>query len=549
MKNNQSPIYNCQLRISLTVFIFGLFFFQQTASAYQVGINQIVLNDPGYTQNANDIDKSWGLVKTETLPVWEKNTGSKGVVVAIIDTGIDATHEDLQSINFVEGFDVLNRKLIAGKINSDDNGHGTLIAGVIGATPNNLVGISGVVWQVSIMPIKALDANGKGDTAKISEAIIWAVDHGAQIINLSVGGIGFGRDKILSEAITYAYRKNVVIVAAVGNDSTTSAVNLDEQPVYPACEDNGENMVIGVSAIDQNDLKPEFANFGKNCVDVVAPGKRILSTINHDPVNRKYSPNAYAYASGSSLATPFVAGQAVLLKSAFPFATNAQIRDRILTTADKVDMLNLSQCLGRICLGLLGQGRINVKKSLDTQILQSNFLDGDLLRSTLTGNVYFYTSGKKMLVSSFVYNQRFLGLFVKNISEEQIASLPDGSYALPAENTLVKAEKDKTVYLIKNNMKQPISAKVFRQRKFQTANIQVVSFAELNSWILGNFLPPTEGTIVKNPNGKQLFWTLNETLRPINKQFIKERGLNGFPQLVFTDKEINGFSKGESLVK
>jgi hypothetical protein len=497
----------------------------------------------------NDIDKSWGLVKTETLPVWEKNTGSKGVVVAIIDTGIDATHEDLQSINFVEGFDVLNRKLIAGKINSDDNGHGTLIAGVIGATPNNLVGISGVVWQVSIMPIKALDANGKGDTAKISEAIIWAVDHGAQIINLSVGGIGFGRDKILSEAITYAYRKNVVIVAAVGNDSTTSAVNLDEQPVYPACEDNGENMVIGVSAIDQNDLKPEFANFGKNCVDVVAPGKRILSTINHDPVNRKYSPNAYAYASGSSLATPFVAGQAVLLKSAFPFATNAQIRDRILTTADKVDMLNLSQCLGRICLGLLGQGRINVKKSLDTQILQSNFLDGDLLRSTLTGNVYFYTSGKKMLVSSFVYNQRFLGLFVKNISEEQIASLPDGSYALPAENTLVKAEKDKTVYLIKNNMKQPISAKVFRQRKFQTANIQVVSFAELNSWILGNFLPPTEGTIVKNPNGKQLFWTLNETLRPINKQFIKERGLNGFPQLVFTDKEINGFSKGESLVK
>ncbi len=548
MKNNfQFSIFNFPIKVFLALCAF--FVLSQNVFAYQVGINQIVLNDPGYTQNANDVDKSWGLVKTAVLPVWEKNIGSKEVVVAIIDTGVDATHEDLQSINWVEGFDVLNRKLITGKINSDDNGHGTLIAGVIGATPNNLVGIAGVAWQVSLMPIKALDAKGKGDTAKVAEAIIWAVDHGAQIINLSVGGIGFGRDKILSEAITYAYRKNVVIVAAVGNDSTTTAVNLDEQPVYPACEDNGENMVIGVSAIDQNDLKPEFANFGKNCVDVVAPGKRILSTINHDPVTHNYSPNAYAYASGSSLATPFVTGQAVLIKSAFPYATNAQIRERILMTADKVDMLNLSQCLGRLCAGLLGQGRINVKNSLDTQILQTAFLEGDLLRSTQTGNVYFYTAGKRMLVSSFVYNQRFLGLFVKNLPEEQLTPIPEGPYALPAENTLVKAEKDKTVYLIKNNQKLPVSAKVFAQRGFKFSQIQVVSFAELNSWVPGNFLAPIDGTIVKSLNGKQTFWTLNETLRPINQQFIKARGLGGFPKLVFSDKELTGFAKGESLIK
>jgi subtilisin family serine protease len=152
MKNNfqflilrqaQDRFFNFPIKIFLVLCAF--FVLSQNVFAYQVSINQIVLNDPGYTQNVNDVDKSWGLVKTAVLPVWEKNIGSKEVVVAIIDTGIDATHEDLQSINFVEGFDVLNRKPISGKINSDDNGHGTLIAGVIGATPNNLVGIAGRV--------------------------------------------------------------------------------------------------------------------------------------------------------------------------------------------------------------------------------------------------------------------------------------------------------------------------------------------------------------------------------------------------------------------
>lgn len=540
---------NMKKNIILASILFSLVLPVNFSLAHTVGSNQIVLNDPGFTQNVNDIDKSWALVKVEALPVWEKNTGSKSVIVAIIDTGVDATHEDLQNINFVEGFDVLNRKLITGKINSDDNGHGTLVAGVIGAEPNNLVGVSGVVWQVSVMPIKALDANGRGDTAKLAEGIIWAVDHGAHIINMSVGGIGFARDRILSEAITYAFKKNVVIVSAVGNDSATTAVNLDEQPVYPACEDNGANMVIGVGAVDYHDLKPEFSNFGKNCVDVVAPGKRILSTINHDPLTKQFAPNGYAYASGSSLAAPFVTAQAVLLKSAFPFASNIQIRDRILLTADQVDFLNLSQCLNKTCKGLLGAGRINIKKSLESSIFDQNLLDGDLLRSIENGTVYFFSGGKKMLVSSFVYNQKFLGSVVKNLPEEQIRLLPEGGYALPMEDTLVKTEGNKTVYIIKNNEKQPVLGKIFSQRGFKYSNIKTVSFVELNSWILGNFLPPKEGTIVKNTSGRLAFWVLGQTLRPINSQFIKDRGLSNFPKLSLSDKELNGFSQGESLVK
>src|SRR6185295_5783238 len=100
-------------------------------------------------------------------------------------------------------------------------------------------------------------------------------------------------------------------------------------PVFPICDDNDTNMIIGVAATDQNDLKAQFSNYGKNCIDVSAPGKRIISTINFDPLTKSAVSNAYAFASGTSLAAPFVSGEAALIKALFPQATNAQIRDRI----------------------------------------------------------------------------------------------------------------------------------------------------------------------------------------------------------------------------
>ena len=308
-------------------------------------------------------------------------------------------------------------------------------------------------------------------------------------------------------------------------------------------------MVIGVAALDQYDLKPAFSNYGKNCIDVSAPGKRILSTINRDPITKIYSPNSYAYASGTSLATAFVSGQAALIKSLFPFATNAQIRDRILASADQIDHLNLYQCSGKICKGLLGAGRINVKKSIETDITSLNILEGDLVRAQETGVVYFITGGKKQIVSSFVYNQRFLGSPVKNIFSAQLDQFPEGSYAAPLENTLVKIENDPTVYMINKGIKLAVIAKVFSQRRLKYTDIKVVSFAEFNSWITGSFLPPLEGTIVKNSSGRNLFWVIGETLRPINQRFILDRGIQKFPQLIIADKDLNGFSKGESLIR
>src|SRR6185369_15924373 len=118
----------------------------------------------------------------------------------------------------VDGYNFITNSPISGRVNSDDNGHGTLVAGVLAASANNGLGIAGTNWQISIMPLKVLDKSGKGDAEAVSKAIVWAADHGAKIINLSFGGNGFDHDTTLSNAISYAYGKNVLIIAAGGND-------------------------------------------------------------------------------------------------------------------------------------------------------------------------------------------------------------------------------------------------------------------------------------------------------------------------------------------
>ncbi|HMQ02024.1 MAG TPA: S8 family serine peptidase, partial [Candidatus Doudnabacteria bacterium] len=216
-------------------------------------------NDPSLTNNSANIDRQWGLAKANFLQAWYQTTGSPSVVVAVIDTGIDSTHEDFTNTNFVDGFNLVAGTPIRAYSNSDDNGHGTLVAGVIGATANNRIGIAGASFNTSLMAVKALNTRGSGTSSRISQAIVWATDNGASVINLSLGGVGFAHDTTLANAITYAFERNVVIIAAAGNDVAITGGNLDIEPVFPICNDNSQNMVIGVTATDSNDLKPDFA--------------------------------------------------------------------------------------------------------------------------------------------------------------------------------------------------------------------------------------------------------------------------------------------------
>ncbi|MFD3258467.1 S8 family peptidase [Paenibacillus lentus] len=243
----------------------------------------------------------WNLPIIETNRGWKLSKGSNDVIVAVVDTGVDLYHPDLQG-RLLKGYNVV----APDEEPVDDVGHGTHVAGIISANVNNGEGIAGMMWGGKILPVKALDKSGSGTTYSVAQGIIWAADNGAKVINLSLGN--YADAQFLHEAIKYAYDKDVVLVAATGNDNT-------ERPGYPAAYPE----VLSVSATDYNLQKASFSNYG-DYVDVVAPGESIAST---------YPDNQYAALSGTSMASPHVAALAALIRSVNPDLKNTEVMDII----------------------------------------------------------------------------------------------------------------------------------------------------------------------------------------------------------------------------
>ncbi len=512
-----------------------------TAAGFSVALDA---TDPGFTSNPQNVDKQWALSKTRFIDAWNKTTGSKLVKVALIDTGVDQTHEDLREVSFLSGYDFVKNRPIEVGSDSDDNGHGTLIAGVLAATPNNGLGIAGTNWKLTLLPVKALDATGDGSSEQIAKAIRWATDQGADIINLSLGGVGFGQDTDLADAVTYAFKRNVVLVAAAGNDAAAVGKDLDVEPVFPICDDNGENMVIGVTAVDVDDTKPGFANYGKSCVDVAAPGKRILSTIGRDPITGIISPSSYAYASGTSLATPFVSGHAALLRAVYPDATNRQIRDRIIASTDPIDMKNTTQCNGS-CAGKLGSGRINVVASFAGPIVPEALVEGDVVRVNETGVLYVISGGKRLPLSAFVHQQKYKGVVPRKVNLSLVQAFPEGQFAPPADGALLKKANEPTVYMVSNGLKMPILYSVFVAHGFRFDRVSTVPEAEVDSLLTGKLLAPPDGTLVRSRTGRTVYWVVGGSLHPITASFYRSRGLSIFPLSYFSELDVRGFPKGE----
>ena len=293
----------------------------------------------------------------DVVEAWEKTKGTKEVIVAVLDTGIDYTHSDLRdnmwngAVNY--GYDFAGDN----DGNNDDNPmpdepydekghyHGTHVAGTIGAVGNNENGVSGVAQNVSIMAVKVFRPNGYGYSSDIMEGLDYVaqkVDEGENIvaINASYGGGGGSQDDAVNDAIKKLGKKGVIFCAAAGNSSK----DIDEEPSYPASYDASN--IISVAASDQDDKLASFSNYGKKSVDVAAPGTNILST---------YPEDKYAYLQGTSMATPNVVGSVALIASLYPDSTVDERKAMILDNVDKKPDLNNK---------VLTDGRVNVNEAL-----------------------------------------------------------------------------------------------------------------------------------------------------------------------------------------
>ena len=318
-------------------------------------------NDPRYNElwGLHNLGQTGGTPDSDidAPEAWDISTGSSLVRVGVIDTGVDYTHPDLAAniwinpgetpgngldddgngfIDDVRGWDFANDD----NDPMDDNDHGTHVAGSIGAVGNNAAGVTGVCWTVGIVPIKFLGGSGGGATSDAVDSVTYATTLGVDLTNNSWGG--YGASQALQNAIAAANSAGILFVAAAGNDG----INTDFFPHYPSAYPVSN--IISVAATDSRDLLASFSNFGNSSVHLAAPGVSILSTTRA---------GAYRSMSGTSMASPYVAGVCALLKANTPGLTGAQIRNNVLSSVDRISALSGACSTG---------GRLNAFEALVT---------------------------------------------------------------------------------------------------------------------------------------------------------------------------------------
>ncbi len=336
-------------------------------------------NDPYYKNQ-------WYLAKIKADSAWEKISDSPDIVIAVIDSGIQVSHPDLADniwknkqekpnnnldddhngfIDDYNGWDFVNNvpdpspKFSSGWTEAGVS-HGTMIAGIIAAHGNNQLGVAGLTWQAQIMPLKVLNDKGEGRINDVVRAIDYAVNNGADIINLSF--VSFNYSETMQEAIRRAHKAGTMIVAAAGNEQSAGAgYNIDKTPIYPACYDGSfsENMVIGVAATDALDQKAKFSSYGTRCVDLAAPGISFFSAVTIGS-NQEMPDKAYdGYWSGTSMAAPLVSATLALIAQANPELSRREIVNILFASTDNISRLNPDYP------GELGNGRLNVNRAVE----------------------------------------------------------------------------------------------------------------------------------------------------------------------------------------
>ncbi|MEH1823494.1 MAG: S8 family peptidase [Nostoc sp.] len=377
---------------------------------------------------------NWGADLVKAPEVWAHGYTGKGVVVAVLDTGVDYNHEDLSNNIWT------NSKEIPGNGIDDDgngyvddssgwnfsennnntldqNGHGTHVSGTI-AGENNNYGVTGIAYDAKIMPVKVLNDSGSGSYSSIAKGIHYAVDNGANVINLSLGGGSSNRT--LESAINYASSKGVIVVMAAGNDG-------DSSPGYPARYASKSGIAVG--AVDRNNNMPDFSNrSGTNEISyVTAPGVKVYSSVPN---------NQYATYSGTSMATPHVAGIVALMLSANPNLTDAQVRQIVTETAgnstqttnSSLNISNVSSLASQVIAETTGNSTQTTSSSFNFSNVSS------LARQVMSDNnllgVYGQTANYLTSQTSSSFNSSYFGSLMgqaiigtaKYVTPETIAS-------------------------------------------------------------------------------------------------------------------------------
>jgi|GEM_PF-1116728 len=396
-----------------------LFIFALMGVFLPIQVFALVPNDPHAVQ--------WSYEDTGVYEAWDVTTGDSSVVVAVIDSGFDTFHPDLKDnawkniheipkngidddqngyIDDVWGWNFVptdidedgefseeelkgnnnprpevQKDVVLSEMEGGALHHGTLVAGIIGAKGNNKIAGAGINWDVSLMNLRALDDYGMGDNEIIDRAIRYAVDNGADIINLSLVGSFTTEESI--DAIKYAYEKGVVVVAAAGN----YAINMNVFPQYPVCADTPlegeekETFILGVSAMDEEHYLALFSNGGSDCIDLTAPGVAISSTLRFHPAYGLDEHYGGPW-NGTSFAAPFVSGAAALIKSLQPEWGPDEIYAAILDNVHKTPPDD-----EEVYANLYGSGLLQIDKAVKFAALTA-------VRNSLAG-IHEWETGAK----------------------------------------------------------------------------------------------------------------------------------------------------------
>ncbi|HBU06912.1 MAG TPA: hypothetical protein DEB09_02420 [Candidatus Magasanikbacteria bacterium] len=360
-----------------------------------------ISNDPFFTQ--------WAYKDIGLFDAWDYTTGSGDVVVAILDNGFDTFHPDLRDnvwkneneipnnhedddkngyVDDVWGWNFLednnDPRVLIDDLSDEEResgvfNHATVVAGLIGAKGNNELDGVGMNWQVKMMNLKVLGNSGSGSYKNFSKAIHYAVDNGADVINISI--VSSLLDEDVAEAIKYAFESGVVVVTAAGND----AVYLNKKPYYPICQDTDEDFLIfGVNAITPDHHLANFSNFGSNCVDFTAPGKGLSSTLRFSPtngLNQRYGGNW----NGTSFAAPLISGAVALIKSIQPTWGSREIFFAITSTVHHTPGQDET-----VYANLFGAGLLQIDKAVKyafDRLSFSRVINNILSFDSDTGNV------------------------------------------------------------------------------------------------------------------------------------------------------------------